>query len=75
VISRGLEENDCPAAGPNMAEVSPGEPGDLQGQVRRKRESQALRGIRNFAQDSREGCGESDIAFGGHLWQPSIFFT
>lgn len=67
-------ENSCPAVGPNTVEISPGELGDLQGQIRWKRENRALRKIRNFAQDSREGCEGTNIAFGGHLWQLSIFF-
>lgn len=66
--------NVCPAAGPNTPEVSPGQLGDLQGQIRWKGEKRELRGIRIFAQDSREGCGGTNIAFGGHLWQPSLFF-
>lgn len=67
-------ENSCPAVGPNTVEISPGELGDLQGQLRWKGENTALRKIRNFAQDSREGCEGTNIAFGGHLWQLRIFF-
>lgn len=67
-------ENSCPAVGPNTVEISPGELGDLQGQIRWKRKNRALRKIRNFAQDSREGCEGTNIAFGGHLWQLSMFF-
>lgn len=57
-----------------MTGISPGHMGDLQGQIRWKREKWELRGIRIFAQNSRGGRGGTNIAFGRHLWQPSLFF-
>lgn len=61
VTSRGAERKHLPSWWPKHGRDFLRELGDLQGQIKWKKENRALRRIKNVAQNSREGCGAATL--------------